>query len=505
MATPRKPVPPTTEVIDVFCARFDELFCRRAERAALRQYLIGLLLPREHHKTVTGLAALVPGAERQRLHHFLHAAPWDAAALNRRRLAVWRAHPEVAPHTGGVLIIDETGDPKRGHRIALAANQYIGRLGHTANGVVAVTTHWTDGHHHVPLGVKPYRPAARLPEGKSDATFRTKPELAWELIQEAQAAGIPFGAVVADCIYGENAKLEARLFSAGLKYILAIRPGRGTWQVVDDEANPPAFTPAEAARRVPREQWQRTVRTDSHGKELVHSVAELSLGTAYGPEQPVRLIAATDDPATLDPDGTWYMTTNCTKREADPAQVYCRYCLRDWIEHFYKPAKHELGWADFQVRSEAAIVRHWLLVMLAFTFSLLFGGPVQPAAPDEQAGGKISGAHRLGRDAAAGPPVALPLGPAPYLLAALVHGAAAAGTGRTPPARRPLASACCPNLTNQRLVFMHLWLACPVQRTGCGVVDDGLGKNGVLRHEIGEMQVGGRGDGAHAPRLGIVW
>jgi hypothetical protein len=33
-------------------------------------------------------------------------------------------------------------------------------------------------------------------------------------------------------------------------------------------------------------------------------------------------------------------------------------------------------------------VRHWLLVMLAFTFSLLFGGPVQPAAPDEQAGGK---------------------------------------------------------------------------------------------------------------------
>lgn len=47
MATPRKPVPPTTEAVDAFCARFDELFCRRAERQALRQYLIGLLLPRE--------------------------------------------------------------------------------------------------------------------------------------------------------------------------------------------------------------------------------------------------------------------------------------------------------------------------------------------------------------------------------------------------------------------------------------------------------------------------
>lgn len=442
MATPRKPVPATTEALDAFCAQFDDLFCRRAERVALRQYLIGLLLPREHHKTVTVLASLVPGAARQRLHHFLHDAPWDGAALNRRRLAVWQAHPELAPHRGGVLIVDETGDPKRGHAIALVANQYIGKLGRTANGVVAVTAHWTDGHHHVPLGVKPYRPAARLSEGKSDATFRTKPELAWELVQEAQSADIPFCAVVADCIYGENPKLEARLFSADLRYILAIRPNHGTWQVVEDEANPPAFTPAEAARRVPREQWRRTVRTDSHGKELVHYVAELSLGTAYGPEQSVRLISATDDPTTLDPDGTWYMTTNFTREEADPAAVDQRYCLRDWIEHFYKPAKHELGWADFQVRSEAAIVRHWLLVLLAFTFSLLTGSSAQATSPasDEPAGGKISGAAGLGRYPAPHPQLALSLGPAPDLLAALVHGAAAAGTGRTPPARRLLAS-----------------------------------------------------------------
>lgn len=34
-------------------------------------------------------------------------------------------------------------------------------------------------------------------------------------------------------------------------------------------------------------------------------------------------------------------------------------------EHSYEPVKHELGWADFQVRAERAIVRHWQLVMLA--------------------------------------------------------------------------------------------------------------------------------------------
>src|SRR5215470_16243530 len=124
MPTPRKPTPPTTEAIDQFCAQFDDLFARYEERQALRQYLIGLLLPREHNKTLVELASIVPGAERQALHHFLHDAPWDAEALNQRRLQVWHTHPFLGPHGEGVLIVDETGDPKRGHRIELAAQQY---------------------------------------------------------------------------------------------------------------------------------------------------------------------------------------------------------------------------------------------------------------------------------------------------------------------------------------------------------------------------------------------
>jgi hypothetical protein len=71
----RKPTPPTTEAIDGFCAAFDDLFVRFEERRALRQYLIGLLLPREHNKTLVELASLVPGVNRQALHHFMHDAP----------------------------------------------------------------------------------------------------------------------------------------------------------------------------------------------------------------------------------------------------------------------------------------------------------------------------------------------------------------------------------------------------------------------------------------------
>src|SRR5262249_25745681 len=67
------------------------------------------------------------------------------------------------------------------------------------------------------------------------------------------------------------------------------------------------------------------------------------------------------------------MAANLSADPATPLQVDALSCLRDWIEHYYKPAKHELGWADDQVRSAAAIERPWHLVMLADPFSLLAG------------------------------------------------------------------------------------------------------------------------------------
>src|SRR5262245_65580924 len=106
MPTPRKPTPPTTAAIDQFCSHFDPLFARYEERRALRQYLIGLLLPREHNKTLVELGAIVPGADRQRLQQFLVEAPWEAAALNERRLALWQAPRWLGPPGGWVLLVD---------------------------------------------------------------------------------------------------------------------------------------------------------------------------------------------------------------------------------------------------------------------------------------------------------------------------------------------------------------------------------------------------------------
>src|SRR5258706_13878521 len=114
-----------------------------------------------------------------------------------------------------------------------AAQEYLSTLGPVAAGGVSVTSRWADGCRHLALGVKPYRPASRLPQGRKDPAFHPKPELAWQLIEDARAAGIPLRLVVADCVYGESAQLEAHLVVARIPYVMGLRPSHGTWHGVE--------------------------------------------------------------------------------------------------------------------------------------------------------------------------------------------------------------------------------------------------------------------------------
>ena len=90
-------------------------------------------------------------------------------------------------------------------------------------------------------------------------------------------------------------------------------------------------------------------------------------------------MVATADPGTLPGKATWYLVTNLPRpggpREADSphpaaglAEIVRIYGIRHWIEQSYKQVKDELGWADFQVRSDIAIRRHQVLVNCAFSF-----------------------------------------------------------------------------------------------------------------------------------------
>jgi hypothetical protein len=119
------------------------------------------------------------------------------------------------------------------------------------------------------------------------------------------------------------------------------------------------------------------------------------------------------------------------------------YSLRNWVEHGYKQVKGELGWADFQVRSDRAIRRHWQLVCCAFSFCWQAGfaeHPAQPAPAEPQATAppgaargettshqdqRVPGRGVVAGRAAPGARLADPLGRARALLAGVVAGAPA--------------------------------------------------------------------------------
>ena len=187
-------------------------------------------------------------------------------------------------------------------------------------------------------------------------------------------------------------------------------------------------------------------------------------------------MVATADPGTLPAKATWYLVTNLPRpggpREPDSphpaaglAEITRIYGIRHWIEQSYKQIKDELGWADFQVRSDTAIRRHQVLVNCAFSFcwdAWFHDPPIPPqtAAPRPEPGRGERGATR--RPAAAGPVLApgaargtrlaFPLDRAATLLAGLVERAPALAVtspdqlGRRRRRTAPLS----PELTNYR-------------------------------------------------------
>jgi hypothetical protein len=412
MMTRRRPCPAAPGPLEEYAARFDDLFGRLAQRRGFREYLAGLLAPRDRNKTLTALAGAEPvtGAQHaavQRLQFFLSESRWDPDRVNARRLELLLADPATAPHDAGVLVIDDSGDRKDGTKTAHVGRQWLGRYGKTDNGVVTVTTVWADERLYYPVHAVPYTPARHFAKGKNDPGFRTKLQIGAGLAVRAREAGFTFRAVAADCAYGDQDGFRAELAEAGLPFVMALRPRRGTWARAAD-----AHTPVEAARALawggPDDpgDWQPVTRTFRDGHAEAWWAADATLG-GWGPDGVRRLVVATADPGTLPDHATWYLVTNLPRpggpREAGSphaaaslAEITRIYSIRNWIEQSYKQVKDELGWADFQVRSDLAIRRHQVLVNCAFSFcwDAWFAHPPPPATPpDPGAGGGERGAR----------------------------------------------------------------------------------------------------------------
>jgi SRSO17 transposase len=129
-----------------------------------------------------------------------------------------------------VLVIDESGFPKRGRHSAGVGPQYCGLTGRVENCQVGVFLSYVTEKGHALIDRELYLPedwCADLPRRQTahipdTVSFRTKPELAKQMIQRAQSASLPIRWVVADTVYGHSCDLRQWLEAQGYAYALAV-------------------------------------------------------------------------------------------------------------------------------------------------------------------------------------------------------------------------------------------------------------------------------------------
>ncbi|WP_371827211.1 transposase [Deinococcus sp. QL22] len=280
-----------------------------------------------------------------------------------------------------MLVIDETGDRKYGTHTAHVGWQYLGSLGKVDSGIVTVHVLYDTSDASVPLKFVPYTPAHHFERGIIGLAFKTKPQLAIDLI-DAVRADWPYRAVVADSFYGRNEVFQTHLIRQHLPVVLALPASHTWWHAADQPGSV-----EELALHVAPEAWQPLVRTDADGHQEIKWVAKRQ-GGPFGPHQTFRLIVVTPDLVELPEERTEYLISNLREGEQDTMVWHARtlpatlleiawlYARRPRIEQADREVKQHLGWTHCQARSDLALRRHWNLVCVVFCF--LYWETAQP-------------------------------------------------------------------------------------------------------------------------------
>jgi SRSO17 transposase len=188
-------------------------------------YLRGLIEQGTRKSLEPLVERLGEDADYQSMQQFLADSPWDPAVVVKA--TVERVAPVIDVQA---WVLDDTGFPKDGKDSPGVKRQYSGTLGKTGNCQIGVSVHAVGSKGTVPLGWALYLPeewcedAARRKKAKvpEEVVFKTKPELAADLVEEAAGWETVKAPILGDCAYGKNTELRERLNDTELEYVLSV-------------------------------------------------------------------------------------------------------------------------------------------------------------------------------------------------------------------------------------------------------------------------------------------
>jgi SRSO17 transposase len=215
--------------LTLFLERYAPHFGQEEAQDHANRFVQGLLLGGDR-RSVENIAEAIAGCVVRSLQKFIAQSPWADDQLVEE---LQRHVTEVLGDADATLNVDETGFPKKGTKSVGVKRQYAGCLGRTDNCQIGVCVNYRSTAGHTLIDRRlflpeewaadyPRREEAGVPEA---VVFRTKPELALEMVLQAVERGLPFRWVTADSVYGDSPT-----FVQGVREM-------GKWYVVDTSAD----------------------------------------------------------------------------------------------------------------------------------------------------------------------------------------------------------------------------------------------------------------------------
>ncbi|MBC8989591.1 IS701 family transposase [Micromonospora chalcea] len=355
--------------------RVADRFARAEPRRTAGQFVEGLLSGVER-KTCWSLAERAGHNDPQAMQRLLRTAVWDAEAV-RDDVRDWLV--EQLGHPDGVLVTDETGFLKKGVCSVGVQRQYTGTAGRVENSQVGVFLAYVTPHGRAMIDRRLYLPqaawcdqperlaAADVPDGVG---FATKPALARQMIAAALDAGVPFGWVTGDEVYGADPGLRADLEDREIGYVLAVgcdrrvhvNDGR-TLVRVDDLAD-----------RIPRREWQPHSCGPGAKGPRIYLWAWITTATRPN-EYRWLLIRRNRSTGEL----AFYL---CWSPPV-PLHTLVTVAGSRWsIEELFQTGKGQVGLDHYQVRSWTGWHRHVTLAMLALAVLTLLAAQQPDTNPE---------------------------------------------------------------------------------------------------------------------------
>jgi len=354
----------------------------RRKRASYAMYAHGIL-GEGARKSAEPIAARACGdpAETKRtqdkLLHFLGRAEWSDSAV---RLVAARYVVEALAEREPVTtwIVDDTGFLKQGKHSVGVQRQYTGSAGKVTNCQIGVSLSVATDTAHAPIDFELYLPeswtddagrreAVRIPD---DVQFKTKPELALDMIRRAREAAIPGEIVLADSAYGDSSDFRSEIRALGLDYAVGIKRTTKVYRVNKKQrafgkpqaVDELAMNDRKAFRRIT---WREGTKCDLSSRFAFFRVKPMhDDGSPLRDREPLWLVAEW-------PEGeaspTKFVLTTLPRRMTHAAIV--RIFKERWrTEQMYRDLKNELGLDHFEGRSYPGWHHHVSVVLSCAAF-----------------------------------------------------------------------------------------------------------------------------------------